>query len=343
MYMKRKNKIKKQGLVKQKFTVTDTYYKQEYPYTEKPKLIARDAILGTYSSSSIEQVIESITHKKQNNRGLKQMLADKEPNCVGVEDGMLCYESNEKPKSVMSWSIDSFQNPLYDNGIGIYKWRKQFTVRYHGHNWDFGYLTEQERHERYINLKKEIKNTSEPIVNGNVGIVWQIKQSTIPEYDNNGELIPQPKFIKVYKVKKREHEQMKTDYIKSNSKLAKWIHKRFVKYADQLGVPVPKYYINRRDIVERMGNYALSKTNDCTCIGRCWYSGIIWIDVNYHDLHWEKDQKEFKKNLDNTIAHEMVHLRFYRESDPLHVDHHGSKKKRAFEKRINQVMRGKRY
>jgi len=148
----------------------------------------------------------------------------------------------------------------------------------------------------------------------------------------------------VAKIIKVENQVMKSDYIKSNSKLAKWIHKRFVKYADQLGVSVPTYYINRRDIVERMGEYAVAKTSDSGCIGRCWYgSDIIWIDVNYHDKKWGSDQKAFRKNIDHTIAHEMVHLRFHSRSDPLHVRHDGSKQRRAFDRRTNQVVRGKRY
>ena len=150
--------------------------------------------------------------------------------------------------------------------------------------------------------------------------------------------------IKIVKINKVENQVMKSNYIKSNSKLAKWIHKRFVKYADQLGVSVPTYYINRRDIIERMGQYAVAKTSDCTCIGRCWYgSEIIWIDVNYHDKRWGNDQKEFRKNLDNTIANDMVHIRFNRESDPQHVKHDGSKQRREFDRRVNQVVRGKRY
>ena len=155
---------------------------------------------------------------------------------------------------------------------------------------------------------------------------------------------PQTLQVKHFKVEQITNQVMKSDYIKSNSKLAKWIHKRFVKYADQLGVSVPRYYINRRDIVERMGEYAVAKTSDSGCIGRCWYgSGIIWIDVNYHDKKWGSDQKAFRKNIDHTIAHEMVHLRFHSRSDPLHVRHDGSKQRRAFDRRTNQVLRGKQY
>ena len=151
--------------------------------------------------------------------------------------------------------------------------------------------------------------------------------------------------IKIVKISKVENQIMKSDYIKSNSKLAKWIHKRFVKYADQLGLRVPTYYINRRDVVERMGEYAIAKTSDNGCIGRCWYGhgGTIWIDLNYHDKRGGNDQKEFRKNIDDTIAHEMVHLRFHNINDPLHVKHDGSKQRRAFDRRVNQVVRGKRY
>ena len=96
--------------------------------------------------------------------------------------------------------------------------------------------------------------------------------------------------------------------------------------------------------IERMGEYAVAHTNDSYCIGFCWYgSGVIWIDVNYHDLKWGSDQKEFRKNIDHTIAHEMVHLRFNNINDSEHVDHQGSKRRRAFDRRTNQVLRGKRY
>ena len=143
----------------------------------------------------------------------------------------------------------------------------------------------------------------------------------------------------VAKIIKVENQVMKSDYIKSNSKLAKWIHKRFVKYADQLGVSVPRYYINRRDIVERMGSYALDKTNDSGCIGRCWFtSEVIWIDVNFHDKRYGSDQKAFRKKLDHTIAHEMLHLKF-----KTAFQHKGSKQRRAFDRRTNQLMRGKKY
>ena len=143
----------------------------------------------------------------------------------------------------------------------------------------------------------------------------------------------------IVKITKVENQVMKSDYIKSNSKLAKWIHKRFVKYANQLGVSVPRYYINRKDIVERMGEYALAKTNDSGCIGRCWFSSeVIWIDVNYHDKKWGSNQQAFRKNLDHTIAHEMLHLKF-----KTAFQHKSAKQRRAFDRRTNQLLRGKRY
>jgi len=317
--------MKKQNLVKQKFNVEIMRYEQPYPFTTKPVLQytrKRDDI----TARNFEEVIEKFTHKKQNIRGLKQMLADKEPNCVGVDEhGMLEYVSKKKPTSVYSWTT------LAD---GNYKWHKEFIVRYEGHYCHFDCLTESERKERYEEIEKIVANTSNAIVNGNIAIAWK-KGINI-----DGDI----RETTVYKVSKVEHKQMKSNYIKSNSKLAKWIHKRFVKYAEQLGVSVPPYYINRRDIVERMGEYAVSHTNDCTCIGKCWYgSGIIWIDVNYHDLRWGDNQKEFRKNVDHTIAHEMVHLRFHSKNDPEHVDHEGSKRRRAFDRRVNQVVRGKKY
>ena len=98
-------------------------------------------------------------------------------------------------------------------------------------------------------------------------------------------------------------------------------------------------------MVEKFGSSMMEETSDCTCIGKCWTGGwnLIWIDVNYHDKRWGDDPKEFRKNLDNTIAHEMVHLKFDRRSHPLHVDHEGSKRSRAFERRISQVKRGHKY
>ena len=208
-------------------------------------------------------------------------------------------------------------------------------VKFDGHNHDLSVLTLGERNSYLNELRSKVATISDPMVNGNTATAWKME---------NGWNEPQQKIISIIKVSKVENQVMKSDYIKSNSKLAKWIHKRFVKYADQLGVSVPTYYINRRDIVERMGEYAVAKTSDSGCIGRCWYgSGIIWIDVNYHDKKWGSDQKAFRKNIDHTIAHEMVHLRFHSRSDPLHVRHDGSKQRRAFDRRTNQVVRGKRY
>ena len=150
---------------------------------------------------------------------------------------------------------------------------------------------------------------------------------------------PQSLQVQHFKVEQITNQVMKSDYIKSNSKLAKWIHKRFVKYANQLGVSVPRYYINRKDIVERMGSYALNKTRDSCCIGRCWFSSeVIWIDVNHHDKKYGSDQKAFRKNLDHTIAHEMVHLKW-----KTAFQHKSAKQRRAFDRRTNQLLRGKRY
>ena len=336
--MKQRRKSQSRTLVKQKFVVEQTSYEQKYPFTTKPTLAHHNMLCGitghtssadnnvfksTITASSLEEAIERLTHKKQNIRGLKQMMADQESNCTVDEHGRLEYVSEEIPKSVMAYSTDV---------NGIYKWHRNFNVRYEDHNHDFGVLTELERKEQYDEIKQQVADTSNAIVNGDIALAW--KKET-----NRGVRI-----ISIYKVSKVEHKQMKSDYIKSNSKLAKWIHKRFVKYADQLGVSVPPYYINRRDIVERMGEYAVAHTNDSYCIGFCWYgSGVIWIDVNYHDLKWGSDKKEFRKHIDHTIAHEMVHLRFNNRNDPEHVDHEGSKRRRAFDRRTNQVLRGKKY
>ena len=339
--MKQRKKAQSRNLLKQKFVVEQTSYEQKYPFATKPTLANYNILIhkthnttrrnnvwvSTVTAKSLEAVVEMLTHKKQNIRGLKQMMADQESNCTVDEDGRLEYVSKEKPpKSVMAYS----QN----KESGIYRWRKSFDVRYEDHNYDFGCLTELERKEQHEELKQIVADTSNAVVNGDMAIAWK------KEMNIDRDL----KITVIYKVSKVEHKQMKSNYIKSNSKLAKWVHKRFVKYADQLGVSVPRYYINRRDIVERMGEYAVAKTSDSGCIGRCWYgSGIIWIDVNYHDKKWGSDQKAFRKNIDHTIAHEMVHLRFHSRSDPLHVRHDGSKQRRAFDRRTNQVLRGKQY
>ena len=330
--MKRKRKSQSRNLVKQKFNVVSmVYYEQPYHASKLPIAFSTKPVFqytrehGDITARDFEEVVEKFTHKKQNIRGLKQMIADQEPNCSVDEHGMLEYVSKKKPANVYSWQT------LAD---GSYKWHREFVVRYEGHNCYFDLLTETERKERYEKVKQTVENTSNAIVNGDIAVAWKRKINI------NGDI----RETVVYKVSKVEHKQMKSYYIKSNSKLAKWIHKRFVKYANQLGVSVPTYYINRRDIVERMGEYAVSHTNDCTCIGRCWYnSGVIWIDVNYHDLRWGDNQKEFRKHIDNTIAHEMVHLRFNNPNDPEHVDHKGSKRRRAFDRRVNQVVRGKKY
>ena len=144
--------------------------------------------------------------------------------------------------------------------------------------------------------------------------------------------------VKHYKVVEIPNEVMKSDYIKKNSKLAKWIDKKIAKYCEQLNCSKPTVYINRRDIVERFGESAVAMTSDSGCIGRCWFSGTIWLDVNYHDKKWGHDPKEFKKHLNHTIAHEMVHLKWKTQ-----LQHKGSKQRRAFDRRVNQVVRGVRY
>ena len=40
---------------------------------------------------------------------------------------------------------------------------------------------------------------------------------------------------------------------------------------------------------------------------------------------------------------EMVHLKFWDKRHPLHVDHEGSKRARAFNRRVNQDVRGNKY
>ena len=198
---------------------------------------------------------------------------------------------------------------------------------------DMSYLSDAEKKEHYDNIKLEITRTSDTIINGLDAIAHKVS------FNDKGEQI-----LTVYNVKQMENKVMKTNYIRSNSKLAKWIHKRFEKYSSQLSCSKPRYFINRKDMIEKFGKRMMSRTDDCTCIGRCWYGRqLIWIDVNYHDKRWGDDPKEFRKNLDNTIAHEMVHLKFGNHAHPLHVDHEGSKRARAFQRRLNQVLRGKKY
>jgi hypothetical protein len=330
---KRKSVVKP----KQKFKVVMSIYEQKYPFTDKPKL-RRTIDRGTVGGSSLESVIESYTHKKQNISGLKQMLADKDPRCsVEKDTGILVYRSMKLPSNVRSYS----QN----RETGEYSWREHFLVRYNGSNHYFNYLTEDERKNAYNRTRLKVANTSNPIVNGNVAVAWTKgldKPFTVEEYKNNTP--PTMQEITIYKVSKIENKVMKTNHIKSNSKLAKWIDKRFEKYSSQLSCSKPRYFINRKDMVEKFGKHMMSRTDDCTCIGRCWYGRqLIWIDVNFHDKRWGDDPKEFRKNLDNTIAHEMVHLKFGNHSHPLHVDHEGSKRARAFQRRLNQVLRGKKY
>ena len=199
---------------------------------------------------------------------------------------------------------------------------------------DVSYLSDVEKKEHEKELKSEIERTSDTLINGLDAIANKVS------FNDGGEQI-----LTVYNVKQVERKIMKASYIRSNSKLAKFIHKRFEKYSSNLNCRMPEYYINRRDMVKRFGSYMMEETTDCTCIGKCWTGGwnLIWIDVNYHDLTWGNDPKEFRKHLDNTIAHEMVHLKFASRNHPLHVDHEGSKRSRAFERRISQVKRGKRY
>ena len=199
---------------------------------------------------------------------------------------------------------------------------------------DMSYLSDAEKKEHYDNIKLEITRTSDTIINGLDAIAHKVS------FNDKGEQI-----LTVYNVKQMENKVMKTNYIRSNSLLAKRIHKRFEKYSSNLNCKMPRYYINRRDMVEKFGSSMMEETSDCTCIGKCWSGGwnLIWIDVNYHDKRWGDDKKEVWKHLDNTIAHEMVHLKFSRKSHPLHVDHEGSKRSRAFERRIRQVKRGHKY
>ena len=199
---------------------------------------------------------------------------------------------------------------------------------------DVSYLSDLEKKEHEKELKSEIERTSDTTINGLDAIAHKVS------FNDGGEQI-----LTVYNVKQQERKIMKASYIRSNSVLAKWVHKRFEKYSSNLNCKMPRYHINRRDMVEKFGSYMMEETSDCTCIGKCWTGGwnLIWIDVNYHDLKWGKNPKEFRKNLDNTIAHEMVHLKFDRRSHPLHVKHDGSKQRREFNRRVNQVVRGKKY
>ena len=199
---------------------------------------------------------------------------------------------------------------------------------------DVSYLSDLEKKEHEKELKSEIERTSDTTINGLDAIAHKVS------FNDGGEQI-----LTVYNVKQQERKIMKTSYIRSNSVLAKWVHKRFEKYSSNLNCKMPRYHINRRDMVEKFGSYMMEETSDCTCIGKCWTGGwnLIWIDVNYHDLKWGKNPKEFRKHLDNTIAHEMVHLKFDRRSHPLHVKHDGSKQRREFNRRVNQVVRGKKY
>ena len=199
---------------------------------------------------------------------------------------------------------------------------------------DVSYLNDLEKKEYEKELKSEIERISDTTINGLEAVAHKVS------FNDKGEQI-----LTVFNVKQEPNKIMKTNYIRSNSKLAKWIHKRFEKYSSNLNCKMPRYYINRRDMVEKFGSYMMEETSDCTCIGRCWTGdwNLIWIDVNYHDKRWGSNPKEFRKNLDNTIAHEMVHLKFDRRSHPLHVKHDGSKQRREFNRRVNQVVRGKKY
>ena len=199
---------------------------------------------------------------------------------------------------------------------------------------DVSYLSDLEKKEHEKELKSEIGRTSDTTINGLDAVAHKVS------FNDGGEQI-----LTVYNVKQQERKIMKASYIRSNSVLAKWIHKRFEKYSSNLNCGMPRYHINRRDMVKKFGSYMMEETSDCTCIGRCWSGGwnLIWIDVNYHDLKWGGNPKEFRKHLDNTIAHEMTHLKFSKSNHPLHVDHKGSKTARAFNRRVNQVVRGKKY
>ena len=199
---------------------------------------------------------------------------------------------------------------------------------------DVSYLNDEEKKEYEKELESEIARISDTQINGLDAVAHKVS------FNDGGEQI-----LTVFNVKQQERKIMKASYIRSNSVLAKWIHKRFEKYSSNLNCGMPRYHINRRDMVEKYGSHMMEETSDCTCIGRCWTGGwnLIWIDVNYHDLKWGGNPKEFRKHLDNTIAHEMVHLKFSRKSHPLHVDHEGSKRSRAFERRIRQVKRGHKY
>ena len=161
--MKQRKKSQSRTLVKQKFVVEATTYTQLYPFTTKPTLSNYNTLIrtthhtskskdnvfkSTITASSLEEAIEKLTHKKQNIRGLKQMLADQEPNCSVDEDGRLIYVSKEIPKSVMAYS----QN----KESGYYYWRRDFYVRYESRNYDFGCLTELERKERYDEVKQQV-------------------------------------------------------------------------------------------------------------------------------------------------------------------------------------------
>jgi len=140
---------------------------------------------------------------------------------------------------------------------------------------DVSYLNDLEKKEHEKELKSEIGRTSDTTINGLDAIAHKVS------FNDGGEQI-----LTVYNVKQQERKIMKASYIRSNSVLAKWIHKRFEKYSRNLNCKMPRYHINRKDMIKKFGSYMMEETSDCTCIGKCWSGGwnLIWIDVNYHDL-----------------------------------------------------------
>ena len=85
--MKQRKKAQSRNLLKQKFVVEQTSYEQKYPFTTKPTLAnynilihkthnttrRNNVFVSTVTAKSLEEVVERLTHKKQNIRGLKRI------------------------------------------------------------------------------------------------------------------------------------------------------------------------------------------------------------------------------------------------------------------------------
>jgi predicted metal-dependent hydrolase len=112
--------------------------------------------------------------------------------------------------------------------------------------------------------------------------------------------------------------------------LRQWIDRKVRKYSKQIGIPEPILVYNYKEMIEK--GYkpdASDKRLMSTKVGNTWIHmrskkpTIMHINIKHHDD---------KEELENTIAHELLHIRFP-------IMNHGE----DFWTRLGMVLMGKKY